>query len=84
MIIFDETCIKPVYACDYSSRSEIIGEFGVKTDKFSTRDILVVRQCKILTVVLQEYLKNQIRCFFTINSTLNNVYMVNLDLSVYL
>ena len=38
-------------------RSEIIGEFGVKTDKFCTRDFLVARQGKILTVALQESLK---------------------------
>ena len=34
-----------------------MGEFGVKTDKFSARDILVAPQCKILAVALQECFK---------------------------
>ena len=61
-----------------------MGEFGAKTDKFSTRDILVAPQCKILTVALQECFKTQIWCFLTLNSILNEIYMVNFDLSVYL
>ena len=61
-----------------------MGEFGAKTDKFSTRDILVAPQCKILTVALQESFKTKFGAFLTINSILNKVYMVNFDLSVYL
>ena len=82
MIISDETRIKPIYTCDQSSRSEIIGEFGEKTGKFSTRDILVALQCKILTVALQECFKIKFGAFLVTNSTLNKVYMVKFDLSV--
>ena len=61
-----------------------MGEFGAKTDKFSTRGILVPPQCKIFTVALQERFKTKFGAFLTINSNLNKVYMGNFDLSVYL
>ena len=61
-----------------------MGEFGVKTDNFSACDILVVPQCKILIVVLQECFKIKFGAFLAINSILNKVYVVNFDLSVYL
>ena len=56
-----------------------MGEFGVKTDKFSARDILVAPQCKILAVALQECFKIKFGAFLVINSILNEVYMVNFD-----
>ena len=59
-----------------------MGEFGEKTDKFSTRDILVAPQCKILTDALQECFKIKCGTFLVINSILNKVYMANFDLSV--
>ena len=61
-----------------------MGEFGIKTNNFSTHEILVAPQCKILTVVLQESFKTKFGAFLTINSILNKFYMVNFDLSVYL
>ena len=73
MIISDETRLKPIYTCDESSRSEIMGEFSIKTDKFSARDILVAPQCKILGVALQEYFKTKFGAFLVINSILNEV-----------
>ena len=57
-----------------------MGEFGVKTHKFSTRDILVAAQCKILAVALQECFKIKFGAFLAINSILNKVYMVTLIL----
>ena len=59
-------------------------EFGPKTNKFITRDILVAPQCKNFTVALKESFKTKFGTFLTINSILNKVYMVNFDLSVYL
>ena len=59
-----------------------MGEFGIKTDKFSTRDILVAPQYKILVVALQKCFKIKFGAFLAINSILNKVYMVNFDLSV--
>ena len=56
-----------------------MGEFGTKTDKFSTHDILVAPQCKILAVALQEYFKTKFGAFLVINSNLNEVFMVNFD-----
>ena len=61
-----------------------MGKFGEKTDKISAHDILVVPQCKILAVALQEYFKIKFGAFLVINSILNKVYMVNLALRVYL
>ena len=61
-----------------------MGTFGKKTDKTSARDILVVPQCKILAVVLQECFKIKFGTFLVINSILKKVYMVNLALRVYL
>ena len=46
------------------AKNENIGEFGVKTHKFCTRDFLVARQCKILTVALQESLKIKFCAFW--------------------
>ena len=40
-----------------------MGEFGAKTDKFSTRDILVAPQCKNFTVALQESFKTKFVVF---------------------
>ena len=59
-------------------------KFGMKTDNFSARDILVAPQCKILAVVLQECFKIKFGAFLVINSILKKVYMVNLALRVYL
>ena len=59
-----------------------MGQFGVKTDKFSAHDILVALQCKILAVALQECFKIKFGAFLVINSIINKVYMVNFDLSV--
>ena len=42
---------------------EIMGEFGIKTGKFSAHDILVAPQCKILTVALQECFKIKFGAF---------------------
>ena len=61
-----------------------MGEFGVKTDRFSARDILVALQCKILAVALQECFKIKFGVFLVIDSILKKVYMVNLALRVYL
>ena len=61
-----------------------MGEFGIKTDKFSARDILVAPKCKFFIVALQESFKTKFGAFLAINSILNKVYMVNFDLSVYL
>ena len=61
-----------------------MGEIGVKTNKFSARDILIAPQCKILAVELQECFKIKFGAFLVINSILNKVYMVNLALRVYL
>ena len=59
-------------------------KFGEKNDKISARDILVVPQCKILAVALQECFKIKFGAFLVINSILNKVYMVKFDLRVYL
>ena len=61
-----------------------MGKFGEKTDRISARDILVVSQCKILAVALQEYFKIKFDAFLVINSNLNEVYMINLAIRVYL
>ena len=58
---------------------EIMREFGLNTDNFSAHDILVVPQCKILAVVLQEYFKTKFGTFLVINSILNEVFMLNFD-----
>ena len=56
-----------------------MGKFGTKTDKFSTHDILVAPQCKNFTVALQESFKTKFGAFLTINSILNEVFMVKFD-----
>ena len=59
-------------------------KFGEKNDEISARDILVAPQCKILAVALQEYFKIKFGAFLVINSNLNEVYMINIALRVYL
>ena len=59
-------------------------KFGERTNEISVHDILVALRCKILAVALQEYFKIKFGALLVINSNLNEVYMINLALRVYL